>query len=71
MAEAHEEALPLAGRRILVTAQRRADDLAAPLVRRGAEVVIAPTLAVEKHIDEPVLLDQTRALISDPRRSSS
>jgi uroporphyrinogen-III synthase len=66
MAEAHEEALPLAGRRILVTAQRRADDLAAPLVRRGAEVVIAPTLAVEKHIDEPVLLDQTRALISDP-----
>lgn len=49
-----------------MTAQRRADDLAAPLLRRGAEVTIAPTLAVEKHIDEPALLGQTRALIAAP-----
>lgn len=56
----------LAGRRVLVTAQRRADDLAAPLVRRGAEVTIAPTLAVEKHIDEKTLLAQTRELIAVP-----
>ncbi|AXE39295.1 uroporphyrinogen-III synthase [Acidipropionibacterium virtanenii] len=68
MAEAREEGLPLAGRRILVTAQRRADDLAAPLVRRGAEVTVVPTLAVEKHIDEETLLDQTRALIAAPPR---
>lgn len=56
----------LAGRRVLVTAQRRADDLAAPLLRRGAEVAIAPTLAVEKHVDEKTLLAQTRDLITAP-----
>ena len=41
----------LAGCRILVTAQCRSDDLAGALVRRGAEVVVAPTLGVVPHID--------------------
>ena len=41
----------LAGTRILVTAQRRSDELAGALMRRGAEVVIAPTLGVVPHID--------------------
>ena len=65
MADADGGELPLAGREVLVTAQRRAEDLAAPLSRRGAAVTVAPTLAVEKHIDEPTLLAQTRSLISE------
>lgn len=56
----------LAGTRILLTAQRRADDLAAALVRRGAEVTVASTLGVESHIDEATLIAQTRELIADP-----
>ena len=42
----------LAGTRILVTAQRRSDELAAALSRRGAEVTVAPALGVVPHIDE-------------------
>lgn len=55
----------LAGTRILVTAQRRSDELAAALMRRGAEVVVAPTLGVVPHIDEQTLLRRTRELLSD------
>lgn len=49
-----------------MTAQRRAEDLAAPLRRRGAGVSIVATLAVEKHIEEAELLARTRELISSP-----
>ena len=42
----------LAGTRILVTAQRRANDLSLALARRGAEVITAASLGVESHIDE-------------------
>lgn len=54
----------LAGTRILVTAQRRSTDLASALQRRGADVVVAPSLGVESHIDEEGLLDRTRHLIA-------
>ena len=54
----------LAGCRILVTAQRRSDELSGALVRRGAEVVVAPTLGVVPHIDEETLLVRTRDILS-------
>lgn len=56
----------LEGTRILVTAQRRADDLAAALIRRGAQVDIASTLGVEPHIDEETLVERTRGLLCAP-----
>lgn len=56
----------LAGRRILVTAQRRADELSDALVRRGASVVVAPVLGVAPQVDEANLLESTRAIIADP-----
>ena len=56
----------LTGTRILVTAQRRASDLALALARRGAEVDVAATLGVQAHIDEDTLLARTRDLIDRP-----
>jgi uroporphyrinogen-III synthase len=56
----------LEGARVLVTAQRRADDLAAALIRRGAQVDIASTLGVEPDIDEAGLLERTRSLLFAP-----
>ena len=53
----------LAGTKVLVTAQRRANDLALALERRGAAVTIAPSIGVESHIDEEALLAQTRRII--------
>ena len=56
----------LAGCRVLVTAQRRSDELAGALIRRGAEVVCAPTLGVVPHIDEDTLLARTRGILASP-----
>jgi uroporphyrinogen-III synthase len=56
----------LAGTRILVTAQRRADELASALARRGADVTVAPALGVVPHVDEDTLLRRTRELLADP-----
>ncbi len=56
----------LTGIRVLVTAQRRASDLALALARRGAEVDVAATLGVQSHIDEESLLAHTRALVASP-----
>lgn len=56
----------LAGCRILVTAQRRADELGGALVRRGASVIVAPALGVVPHVDEATLLESTRKIIVDP-----
>jgi uroporphyrinogen-III synthase len=53
----------LTGSRVLITAQRRAGDFALALERRGADVLIAPSLGVESHIDEQALLAQTRLVI--------
>ncbi len=55
----------LAGTRILVTAQRRSDELAGALMRRGAEVTVAPTLGVVPHIDEETLLRRTHEVLAD------
>lgn len=56
----------LAGCRILVTAQRRAEELGSALIRRGAAVTVAPALGVVPHVDEAGLLEVTRRIISDP-----
>lgn len=56
----------LAGTRILVTAQRRSDELAAALTRRGAEVTVAPALGVVPHIDEQTLLRRTEEILASP-----
>lgn len=56
----------LAGTRILVTAQRRSDELAAALSRRGAEVTVAPALGVVPDIDVDELLRRTREILSTP-----
>lgn len=53
----------LSGRRIVLTAQRRAEQLASALVRHGAQIVHAPTLSVIPHIDDPELVARTRDLI--------
>ncbi|WP_262848815.1 uroporphyrinogen-III synthase [Mumia quercus] len=55
----------LTGTSVLVTAQRRADDLAMALSRRGAVVSVASALGVESHIDEDTLLDRTRELVAE------
>lgn len=56
----------LSGCRILVTAQRRADELGGALVRRGACVTVAPALGVVPHVEEAALLKSTRKIIADP-----
>lgn len=54
----------LSGTQILVTAQRRADDLSQALGRRGASISVAASLGVESHIDEDTLVAQTRQIIA-------
>lgn len=56
----------LTGTTILVTAQRRAPEMARALERRGADVTIASAIGMESHIDEETLLAETRALLADP-----
>lgn len=58
-------ATPLAGCRVVLTAKRRASELASALERRGAEVIRAPTLSIVTHADDERLMAQTRALIAD------
>lgn len=53
----------LAGCRVLLTAQRRAAELAAALERRGASVDHAPVLSVVPHVDDHALLTATLDLI--------
>lgn len=55
----------LRGRRIAVTAERRAHQQVRHLEARGAEVVLAPVLATVDLADQNTLLDATRLLISD------
>jgi len=58
--------LALTGCRVVLTAKRRASELAAALERRGADVIQAPVLSIVPHVDDEVLLAQTRALLEDP-----
>lgn len=56
----------LAGRTVLVTADRRSADLAAALARRGAAVRHAPALSMAPNEDDAALLARTRELIAHP-----
>ncbi|RIV38660.1 uroporphyrinogen-III synthase [Micromonospora radicis] len=56
----------LAGFTIGVTADRRRDDLAALLQRRGARVVLAPALRIVPLADDTELRDATRACLDRP-----
>ncbi len=56
----------LAGCRVVLTAKRRASELATALERRGAEIVRAPIMSIIPHADDEQLIAQTRALIADP-----
>lgn len=56
----------LSGCRILVTAQRRAEELGGALTRRGAAVTVASALGVVPHVNEAGLLEATRRIITDP-----
>ncbi len=56
----------MAGCTVLITAERRASELAAALQRRGASVRHAPALSMIPHADDETLLQRTRDLIADP-----
>ena len=56
----------MAGCTVLVTADRRAGELAAALERRGASVRHAPALSIIPNADEPLLLETTRSLLAAP-----
>ena len=58
--------LPLAGRTVLVTAERRAAEQAAAFERRGARTLRAAPLAMVPHVDDALLLATTRELLADP-----
>ncbi|HEX4902205.1 MAG TPA: uroporphyrinogen-III synthase, partial [Acidimicrobiales bacterium] len=58
--------LPLAGRAVAVTAERKADEQAELLRRRGADVVLAPTVHTVDLSADDDLRARTEAVISDP-----
>lgn len=58
--------LQLAGRTVLITAQRRAEALGAALERDGARVLHAPMMSTIPHVDDPQLLARTHELVTDP-----
>src|SRR5699024_6926750 len=56
----------LAGCVVLVTADRRRNELEAALTRRGASVRHAAALGMVPHVDDAALLAMTRDLVADP-----
>lgn len=56
----------LRGQRIDLALDRRAEELAAALVRHGAAIHHAPAMSMIPHVDDPQLLARTRALIRRP-----
>ena len=56
----------LTGTRVVLTAQRKAEEFARALERRGVAVLQAPTMSHVPHVDDPQLLRDTRALIAEP-----
>jgi uroporphyrinogen-III synthase len=56
----------LAGCVFVVTADRRRNELATALARRGASVIFAPALSTVAHLDDDTLLATTRRLIASP-----
>lgn len=63
--DVHPEGGPLAGRRIAVTATRKAAEQCGLLERRGAVVVHAPTLKEQAVVDHDALRRATETLVSD------
>ena len=59
-------ASPLAGYTVAVTAERRREELAALLERRGARVVVAPAVRIVPLSDDAELLAATRAVLAAP-----
>jgi uroporphyrinogen-III synthase len=57
---------PLAGCVFVVTADRRRNELATALARRGASVIFAPALSTVAHLDDDTLLATTRRLLAAP-----
>jgi uroporphyrinogen-III synthase len=60
------EESPLAGFTVAVTADRRRDELAALLERRGARVMLAPALRIVPIADDVELRAQTAELVRSP-----
>jgi uroporphyrinogen-III synthase len=58
--------LPLAGRTVAVTADRRKEELGALLERRGARVVHAPTMRIVPLDDDAELVAATREVLARP-----
>lgn len=56
----------LAGRRIVLALDRRAEELAIALARHGARIQHAPAMSMIPHVDDQQLLARTRDLISHP-----
>lgn len=56
----------MAGCVVLVTADRRSNEIAAAFERRGAVVRHAPALGIVPNTDDHALIADTRALIADP-----
>lgn len=56
----------MAGATVLVTAERRAAELAAALERRGATIRHAPALSMIPHVDDETLIAATRAIVDAP-----
>lgn len=61
-----DEALPLAGFTVAVTAARRREELTSLLVRRGARVVEAPAIRILSTQDDEQLLATTRSCVAAP-----
>lgn len=57
---------PAAGFTVAVTAQRRADELAMLLERRGVKVVLAPAVRIVPVADDADLCAATKACLADP-----
>lgn len=58
--------LPLAGFTIGITAARRAEEFAALLERRGAEVMMAPTIRILPLVDDTELQRVTEQIVASP-----
>lgn len=57
---------PMAGTSVLLTAERRADQLSSLLCRRGAQTLLAPVLTLIPCSSDPDLIRATRELLEDP-----
>ncbi len=58
--------LPAAGFTVAVTAQRRAEELAILLERRGAKVILAPAIRIVPVVDDAELASVTKAFLINP-----